>query len=94
MNLGKDIITKRKILSYKQCSSPPIPLLSFILTCRSDCSRKISFAKKEGIRKVGEGGEIGTQCSSSPSNKNALRENERGGGATKHPAVLVFFLPY
>ena len=46
MNLGKDIYHKRKILSHEQCSSPPIPLLSFILTCRSDCSRKSLLQKR------------------------------------------------
>ena len=54
MNLGKDHYHKREILSYKQCSSPPIPSFHFNLS--QWLQQKISFAKKEGIRKVGEGG--------------------------------------
>ena len=83
MNLGKDHYHKREILSHEQCSSPPIPLIHFNLS--QWLQQKISFAKKEGIRKVGEGGETGTHCSSSPLNKNALRENERR--TIKHPSI-------
>ena len=50
MNLGKDHYHKREILSYKQCSSPPIPLIHFNLS--QWLQQKISFAKKKALEKL------------------------------------------
>ena len=51
------------------------------------------FRKKEGIRKVGEGGETGTHCSSSPLNKNALRGDERESYKTSSQPYSFSFSP-
>ena len=68
--------------------------LSFILPVAVTAAENL-FCKKEGIRKVGEGGEIGTQCSSSPLNKKCF-ERRWEGSYKIHPSSRTRFLspPY